>query len=99
MIYYECISVTEVFKSLGVFTLGTTAEILGFPLPSGMNRKELLLAGLISGLGFTVALFITGEAFSDPVIQGAAKMGAMLSMGAAVIALLLGRALRIHKVQ
>ena len=85
-------------KSVGVFTLGSIAERLGFPLPSGMRKKDLLMAGVIAGIGFTVALFVAGEAFTDPVIQGAAKMGAMLSFGAAIIAVPLGKILRIRKV-
>ena len=85
-------------KSLGVFTLGFIAEMLGFPLPDGMQKKDLLLAGVIAGFGFTVALFVAGEAFTDPVIQGAAKMGAMLSFGAAIIAFPLARVLGIRKV-
>ena len=84
-------------KSVGVFTLGAIAEGLGFPLPNGMRKKDLLMAGVIAGIGFTVALFVAGEAFTDPVIQGAAKMGAMLSFGAAIIAVLLGKILKIRK--
>jgi len=84
-------------KSLGVFTFGSIAEILGFPLPVGMRKKDLLLAGVIAGFGFTVALFVAGEAFTDPVIQGAAKMGAMLSFSAAIIAFPLAKILGIRK--
>lgn len=85
-------------KSVGVFTLSSIAEMLGFPLPTGMRKKDLLVAGVVAGFGFTVALFVAGEAFTDPVIQGAAKMGAMLSFSAAIIAVPLGKVLRIRKV-
>ena len=85
-------------KSVGVFTFGNIAKMLGFPLPTGMSGKDLLMAGVIAGIGFTVALFVAGEAFTDPVIQGAAKMGAMLSFVAAIIAVPLGKILRIRKV-
>lgn len=73
-------------KTVGVFAMGILGESLGFPLPSGMKRKHLLVAGIIAGIGFTVALFVAGEAFTDPAIQGAAKMGAMLSIAAFPIA-------------
>jgi NhaA family Na+:H+ antiporter len=56
-----------------------------------MGRRDLLVAGLIAGTGFTVALFVAGEAFSDPLIKEAAKMGAMLSIVAAVAGMLLAR--------
>ena len=86
-------------KSIGILSLGALAEALGFPLPTGMSKKDLLLAGIIAGIGFTVALFVAGEAFSDPVIQGAAKMGAMLSIGAVFIALPLGKILNVGRVR
>lgn len=33
--------------------------------------------GVIAGIGMTVALFVAGEAFGDPVVQGTAKMWAL----------------------
>jgi len=86
-------------KCIGIFSLGALAELLGFPLPTGMSKKDLLLTGVISGIGFTIALFVAGEAFTDPLIQGAAKMGAMLSIGAVFIALPLGKILNVGKVR
>jgi len=85
-------------KTIGIFALGTIAMWMGFPLPVGMERKDLFVSGVIAGIGFTVALFVAGEAFIDPVVQGAAKMGAMLSIVAACIALILGRIMKIERV-
>lgn len=73
-------------KTLGIFLFGRLAEIVGFALPDGMTRGHLVVAGLIAGLGLTVALFVAGVAFQDPVIQGAAKMGALLSAVVFVLA-------------
>ena len=84
-------------KSIGVFTMGYLGTRLGFALPNGMKYKELLIAGVIAGIGFTVALFVAGEAFTDPVIQGAAKMGAIFSILAALIAVILARIFKIRK--
>ncbi|HEY6007970.1 MAG TPA: Na+/H+ antiporter NhaA, partial [Geobacteraceae bacterium] len=84
-------------KGAGIFTLGMLGKRLGFPLPHGMTRRHLLVAGVIAGIGFTVALFVAGEAFTDPVVQGAAKMGAMLSIAVAPLAWCLGRLLGIRK--
>ena len=86
-------------KSAGILVLGRIAERLGFPLPQGMKGKDLLLVGVIAGFGFTVALFIAGEAFTDPAVQGAAKMGAMLSFSVVLIALALGRLLHIKRMR
>lgn len=73
-------------KTSGIFAMGLLGQKLGFPLPWGMKKKHLLVAGIIAGIGFTVALFVAGEAFTDPGVQGAAKMGAMLSIVAFSIA-------------
>jgi len=84
-------------KPLGIFSFGCLSEMIGFRLPRGMNRRDLLVAGVIAGTGFTVALFVAGEAFTDPLVKGAAKMGAMLSILAAVVGMLLGRMLGVRK--
>ena len=77
--------------------MGLLGARLGFPLPQGMGMKHLLVAGIIAGIGFTVALFVAGEAFIDPGVQGAAKMGAMLSIAAFPIAFAIARLSGIRK--
>ena len=84
-------------KTVGIFSFGLLATKLGFSLPHGMQRRDLLTAGLIAGTGFTVALFVAGEAFSDPDIRGAAKMGALFSLVAALFGLLAGKLLKVTK--
>ena len=70
---------------------------LGFHLPTGMSSRHLLVAGIIAGIGFTVALFVAGEAFTDPTVQGAAKMGAMLSIAVFPLAAAAARLLGIRR--
>ena len=84
-------------KACGIFCFGWLAARLGFDLPCSMKLRELLIVGIIAGTGFTVALFVAGEAFSDPAVTGAAKMGAMLSIFASVIALIVGRLVGVAK--
>lgn len=84
-------------KTVGIYGFAVLGEKLGFPLPSGMGKKELFLVGVIAALGLTVALFVAGAAFIDPSIQAAAKMGALFSAGVAIVAIILGRALKIKK--
>ncbi|MGB9080805.1 MAG: Na+/H+ antiporter NhaA [Desulfuromonadaceae bacterium] len=86
-------------KTGGIFIMGWLGTVSGYPLPKMMGKKELALVGLISGMGLTVALFIAGEAFTDPVIQGAAKMGALCSAGCAVIAIIAGKILKVQRMQ
>ena len=84
-------------KTGGIFSMGLLGRRLGYPLPSQVGNKELLLVGLIGGLGLTVALFVAGEAFTDPLIQGAAKMGALLSAGCGLLAMIGGRLMRVRR--
>ncbi|HKX46245.1 MAG TPA: Na+/H+ antiporter NhaA [Planctomycetota bacterium] len=81
-------------KTAGVTSLGLLARRLGFPLPAGMNVRELCVAGFVAALGLTVALFVASVAFVDPHLQGEAKMGALLSglvgLAAVPLARLLG---------
>lgn len=86
-------------KTTGVFVFANLADKLGFSLPDRMGRKEVLVAGLVAAMGLTVALFVAGAAFSRRDIQGAAKMGALLSVAAAPIAFALSRSLAIEKVE
>ncbi|MBU5638645.1 Na+/H+ antiporter NhaA [Geomonas sp. Red69] len=67
-------------KTTGIVGFALLGSKLGFPLPIGVGLRELFATGLIAGIGFTVALFVAGEAFSDPAASSAAKMGAMLSL-------------------
>jgi NhaA family Na+:H+ antiporter len=63
-------------KFLGIAgaTLGALRLGLG-ALPSGVDRRGLLGAAALGGIGFTVSLFITPLAYDDPLLTGAAKLG------------------------
>jgi len=85
-------------KTGGIFILGWLGYLLGYPLPDKVGKKELVLVGLIAGIGLTVALFVAGEAFTEPLTQGAAKMGALLSVGCALVAIVLGRLMKVGRI-
>ncbi|MEC8023034.1 MAG: Na+/H+ antiporter NhaA [Myxococcota bacterium] len=85
-------------KTIGITGFAMAGTAAGFPLPDGMKAKHLVVAGLIAGIGLTVALFVAGEAFpssneSAAIFQGPARMGAVLSGLVAFMALALGRLL------
>ncbi len=82
-------------KMVGITLFSWVADKAGFPLPEGMGVKHLLVAAIVAGLGLTVALFVAGKAYEDPVFQDPAKMGAVLSASAAVVAFIVGRILRV----
>jgi len=85
-------------KTLGITVLGYGAQLIGFKLPDGMNLRTLILSGVVAALGLTVALFVAGEAYTNPSLQGAAKMGALFSGGAAIVAIVLGKIMKIEKI-
>jgi NhaA family Na+:H+ antiporter len=44
-------------------------------LPEGVTWRQIYGAGWLAGVGFTMSLFVTGLAFSDPDLVSEAKMG------------------------
>lgn len=86
-------------KTLGItlFTKFSTG-ILKLPLPEGMQNKDVVLASFVAAMGLTVALFISGSAFTDISLQSAAKMGALFSAAVFLIAPIWAKILRIEKV-
>lgn len=86
-------------KTIGIGFFSGLGTFIGFPLPNGMNFKHLIVAGVVAGLGLTVALFVSGEAFpGDSPYQGPAKMGAVFSAGAAFLAMALGKVLKASEI-
>lgn len=87
-------------KPVGIWVCAMfTARVLKFGLPEGMDGKDVLVLGLAAGIGFTVALFVATVAFpSGSEVQDAAKMGALLSFGAAILTFVAAKLLGIKKV-
>lgn len=86
-------------KTAGISLFTYLALLLQFKLPEGMNKRDVIMAGLIGGMGLTVALFVAGAAFSDLNIQGSAKMGALFTAGVFIIAFLFSKTLGIKKIR
>jgi Na+:H+ antiporter, NhaA family len=57
------------------------------PLPPGTTWRHVIGLGMVAGIGFTVALFVTGLAFADPAAADSAKIGIL---GASLVAGLAG---------
>jgi NhaA family Na+:H+ antiporter len=77
------------FIGIGGATLAALRLRLG-ALPSGVDRRGLLGAAALGGIGFTVSLFITPLAYDDPLLAGAAKLGIL---GGSLIAAAIGVAI------
>jgi len=85
-------------KPLGILAFGWfAARVLRLGLPEGMRIADLVVVGCVAAIGFTVALFVATVAFKSGPVQDAAKMGALLSFGAAVVAVVAGRIFRVKK--
>eukprot|EP00442_Polarella_glacialis_P051179 CAMPEP_0115067286 /NCGR_PEP_ID=MMETSP0227-20121206/11303_1 /TAXON_ID=89957 /ORGANISM="Polarella glacialis, Strain CCMP 1383" /LENGTH=1223 /DNA_ID=CAMNT_0002453331 /DNA_START=90 /DNA_END=3761 /DNA_ORIENTATION=- len=73
-------------KTIGIVAFALVAECLGAKLPPGLTKVDLVALASLGGIGLTVALFVSNEAFVDPQLQGQSKMGAVFSVVSAGIA-------------
>ena len=63
-------------NALGIFGMTWLAVRLGIGrLPSGVTWSQVLGVGMLGGIGFTVAIFVSGIAFDDPALVDQAKLG------------------------
>ena len=87
-------------KPLGITLFGWfAADVLRLGMPEGMSVRDLPVVGCVAAIGFTVALFVASVAFPAGAVQDAAKMGALFSLGSAVISIVVGRMMRIRRVE
>ena len=91
-------------KPVGILLFGyLAAHPMRLGLPAGMRTIDLLVIGCVAAIGFTVSLFVASVAFDATVqlegirVQDAAKMGALFSFGAAIIAVIAGKLCRVEK--
>lgn len=79
-------------KTVGIFGVALVAIAFGIAKrPRGASNLHLLGIAMAAGIGFTVALFVTGLAFTDPLATEEAKVGILVA--SAVAALLAGAVL------
>ena len=77
-------------KPLGIVSLTAVAVRMGIAAkPGEYSWRQLTGAGVLSGIGFTMSLFIAGEAFPDPGDFAAVKIAVF---AASVLAAALGAA-------
>jgi Na+:H+ antiporter, NhaA family len=91
-------------KPLGIALFGWIAAYpMRLGLPTGMQTRDLFVLGCVAAIGFTVSLFVASVAFPPDQMLGdirvldAAKMGALMSFGAAAIAIVAGRLAGVQK--
>ena len=84
-------------KTVGVTLFSIVMSKLGFPLPEGMGVRHLAVAGMIAGLGLTVALFVANKAYSGTDFLDPGKMGAVFSIVVAGLAFAFARVIGIRR--
>ena len=80
-------------KPIGIMLAALAAVRLKIAeLPDGVRWRQLLLLGILGGIGFTMSIFIANLAFEDRPFLAAAKFAVLLGSAlAATLALTLGR--------
>ncbi|MBK9006430.1 MAG: Na+/H+ antiporter NhaA [Anaerolineae bacterium] len=67
-------------KPLGIVLLSLLAIWMGWSrLPTGVSRRHIVGAGFLGGIGFTMSIFITLLAFTDPHIVQSSKITVLLT--------------------
>ena len=84
-------------KTVGVSLFSFIVSKIGFPLPEGMGVRHLMVAGMIAGLGLTVALFVANKAYAGTEFLDPGKMGAVFSVIVAALAFAFARAIGIRR--
>jgi Na+:H+ antiporter, NhaA family len=73
-------------KPLGVLAVVGLAAALGWHVPKRLGWRELLVVGIISGIGFTLALFFASTVFPAGQLLSETKVGTLLTVAGAAIA-------------
>ena len=81
-------------KPIGILLFSGVARLAGASLPQGLRLADLVVIGITAAIGFTVSLFFATAAFPAGAALAETKMGALLSFGAAPLALIASRLLR-----
>jgi Na+:H+ antiporter, NhaA family len=80
-------------KPLGILAAAALSMKAGLRRPSGVTWADMVVVGLVAGVGFTVALFFATASFPPGLLLDETKMGALLSFSSAGIAWVAARVL------
>jgi Na+:H+ antiporter, NhaA family len=81
-------------KPIGIVFFSGVARLAGARLPPGLQLGDLVVVSVAASIGFTVSLFFATAAFPAGPALAETKMGALLSILAAPLALVISRIAR-----
>jgi NhaA family Na+:H+ antiporter len=81
-------------KPFGIVGATAVGVLTGLRRPAGVHWRDLIVLGVVGGIGFTVALFFATASFAEGPALDQTKMGALLSFVAAPLAVGLALLLR-----
>ena len=85
-------------KPIGITLFAWLGHKCGLSMPQGMQVRDVLVVGTAAGVGFTVALFVTGVAFRHmPAAKDAASMGALGSFAGMILTVIVARLMKVKK--
>ena len=84
-------------KPLGVSIGVGLARLGGLQLPHRVGWRELLVGGLIAAMGFSVGLFFSDALLPPGQLRSEMRMGVLLSLAGAPLALVAARLLRVGR--
>src|SRR5438093_131524 len=84
-------------KPLGIGLAVAGAALAGLRLPQRLGWSDIVVVGCAAGIGFTVALFFATAAFPPGRYLDETKLGALLSVGSAGVALAVAAILRVGR--
>ena len=84
-------------KPIGIVAFTAVCVAAGLQKPAGVSWRDMIVLGIIAGIGFTVALFFATAAFPPGRLLDEAKMGALLSFSASILAIAAAVLLRVGR--
>ena len=84
-------------KPIGILAATGISTLLGLRLPKTVIWRDLIVIGIVAGIGFTVALFFATAAFPYGRLLDETKLGALLSFGAFFLAFAAAKALKVGR--
>jgi Na+:H+ antiporter, NhaA family len=84
-------------KPVGLLLGVAFALAVGLHLPRHVGWRDLVVVGFISTIGFTVALFFATAVIGPGQVLSEVKMGALLSLGGGILAILAAALLKTGK--